>query len=141
MPVRRGGPPGRGSEADLQIRFRATLRQGSPDGGLQLKDRCVITALGTDPRKRRRPVGPLRIQEIQQARRTAPIGQLDSGANLRRLRQIHIPQRHQFDARRLKLLRGTVNLARELGLTLVGFLRGQRFVIYSGSFRCLPNVP
>jgi FdhD protein len=34
-----------------------------------------------------------------------------------------------------------VKLARELGLTLVGFLRGQRFVIYSGSFRCLPNVP
>ncbi len=34
-----------------------------------------------------------------------------------------------------------VKLARELGLTLVGFLRGQRFVIYSGSFRCIPNVP
>lgn len=34
-----------------------------------------------------------------------------------------------------------VKLARELGLTLVGFLRGQRFVIYSGSFRCLPPVP
>jgi FdhD protein len=34
-----------------------------------------------------------------------------------------------------------VKLARELGLTLVGFLRGQRFVIYSGSFRCLPTVP
>jgi FdhD protein len=34
-----------------------------------------------------------------------------------------------------------VKLARELGLTLVGFLRGQRFVIYSGSFRCFPNVP
>jgi FdhD protein len=33
-----------------------------------------------------------------------------------------------------------VKLARELGLTLVGFLRGQRFVVYSGSFRCLPNV-
>lgn len=34
-----------------------------------------------------------------------------------------------------------VKLARELDLTLVGFLRGQRFVVYSGSFRCLPNVP
>jgi FdhD protein len=34
-----------------------------------------------------------------------------------------------------------VKLARELGLTLVGFLRGQRFVVYSGKFRCLPNVP
>jgi FdhD protein len=34
-----------------------------------------------------------------------------------------------------------VKLARELGLTLVGFLRGKRFVAYSGSFRCLPNVP
>jgi FdhD protein len=29
-----------------------------------------------------------------------------------------------------------VKLARELGLTLVGFLRGRRFVIYSGEFRC-----
>lgn len=28
-----------------------------------------------------------------------------------------------------------VKLARELDLTLVGFLRGQRFVVYSGSFR------
>lgn len=31
-----------------------------------------------------------------------------------------------------------VKLARELGLTLVGFLRGRRFVVYSCEFRCLP---
>jgi FdhD protein len=31
-----------------------------------------------------------------------------------------------------------VKLARELGLTLVGFLRGQRFVVYSCGYRCLP---
>jgi FdhD protein len=31
-----------------------------------------------------------------------------------------------------------VKLARELGLTLIGFLRGRRFVIYSSGFRCLP---
>jgi FdhD protein len=30
-----------------------------------------------------------------------------------------------------------VKLARELGLTLIGFLRGRRFVIYSSEFRCL----
>jgi len=32
-----------------------------------------------------------------------------------------------------------VKLARELGMTLIGFLRGQRFVTYSGEFRCLPD--
>lgn len=31
-----------------------------------------------------------------------------------------------------------VRLARELGLTLVGFLRGRRFVVYCGDFRCIP---
>lgn len=32
-----------------------------------------------------------------------------------------------------------VQLARELGLTLIGFLRGRRFVIYAGQARCLSN--
>lgn len=32
-----------------------------------------------------------------------------------------------------------VRLARELGLTLVGFLRGHRFVVYSGEFRCVAS--
>lgn len=32
-----------------------------------------------------------------------------------------------------------VKLARELGLTLVGFLRGRRFVVYAGNSRCLPD--
>jgi FdhD protein len=31
-----------------------------------------------------------------------------------------------------------VKLARELGLTLVGFLRGRRFVVYAGESRCIP---
>ncbi|MFZ0339924.1 MAG: formate dehydrogenase accessory sulfurtransferase FdhD [Terracidiphilus sp.] len=34
----------------------------------------------------------------------------------------------------------TVKLARELGLTLIGFLRGQRFVVYAGESRCMPQV-
>ena len=32
-----------------------------------------------------------------------------------------------------------VKLAREFGMTLVGFLRGRRFVVYSGEFRVLPE--
>lgn len=32
-----------------------------------------------------------------------------------------------------------VKLARELRLTLVGFLRGRRFIVYSCGFRCLPQ--
>jgi FdhD protein len=32
-----------------------------------------------------------------------------------------------------------VKLSRELGLTLVGFLRGRRFIVYSCEFRCLPD--
>ena len=32
-----------------------------------------------------------------------------------------------------------VKLARELGLTLIGFLRDRRFVLYSNPERCLPN--
>jgi FdhD protein len=31
-----------------------------------------------------------------------------------------------------------VKLAREFDLTLIGFLRGQRFVVYSGQSRCIP---
>jgi FdhD protein len=34
-----------------------------------------------------------------------------------------------------------VQLAREFGLTLVGFLRGQRFVIYSGEERIAVSAP
>jgi FdhD protein len=34
-----------------------------------------------------------------------------------------------------------VKLARELNQTLVGFLRGRRFVVYSGQQRCLPAAP
>jgi FdhD protein len=34
-----------------------------------------------------------------------------------------------------------VKLARELNLTLVGFLRGRRFVIYAGQERCLFTAP
>lgn len=33
-----------------------------------------------------------------------------------------------------------VRLARELNLTLIGFVRGQRFVVYSSPSRCVPGV-
>jgi FdhD protein len=33
-----------------------------------------------------------------------------------------------------------VQLARELGLTLIGFLRGRRFVLYAGAARCAPTA-
>jgi FdhD protein len=34
-----------------------------------------------------------------------------------------------------------VRLARETGLTLVGFLRGRRFLVYSGEERLQPKTP
>jgi FdhD protein len=34
-----------------------------------------------------------------------------------------------------------VSLAREMKLTLIGFLRGRRFVVYAGEERCLGTAP
>ena len=34
-----------------------------------------------------------------------------------------------------------VQLAREFEMTLIGFLRGRRFVVYAGASRCLPELP
>jgi len=32
-----------------------------------------------------------------------------------------------------------VQLAKEFEMTLIGFLRGRRFVVYAGASRCLPE--